>query len=1092
MIKTPKLFINIFQMCFHSIWMRSFKYFAVALLFVPILAMANASVMELKIPDKFTVLDEIKTGNPKLVQLILGSESIDDNEKQYWFDILPSMTEKQIQRLDDILSTERRQLEELNIKYSEEIRLLNAKHLNAARSNPTLPTLRIDTQSHSGVINDVDADALGLFAVTAGRDKTARIWRLSDGKLHQTLRIPIADGHEGMLYASAIHPTEPWVVVTGVTTLGSEKGEMVAYVLHRDTGMLITTLKGLANEGSNQARIIFINNGKNFLIKARSNLTLWRTGSWEKLHTFDGEVISVLPISKKSSEFIVVQKNDVIKYSFSTNLPVLIKKTSRSKFPNGDIGWAVSPDLKQALWADDQGKVWLFDLATMTLLKEALKVDFDGIRGRPGIAWRSDGQIFLSYSHPSQESAPVLSVRLNENSTVIKKIREAAWYLQLLPNDDVLLATAESILAVIPAKTKEWRVLSNRASTYQDAEGSLESILKASNDGQILEFGFDYYRKNPHTFNLKNRSLTNGIDNSLNFSLRPDSPNAQIKLRNWSHWGSPSIFTNGDWKSLGNITTNSSAIAPDQKSFVIPTSWSIRRFDQSGDSIWYSETEATATEVHVTKDARLVISTSGNGNIQWRDYKSGVVLLNFFPHVDGKRWVLWTPSGYYDASPGGEDLIGWHLNRGQDKAADFFAASQFRERFYRPDIIDKVLETLDEKEAILQANKAAGRTETAVSVDTILPPVVELISAPERFANNVLPVRIRIRAPNDAPSNRTRVLVNGEIMPSPKVAANVDADGSRDLILALPPKDSEVQIYADNRHGTSLPLTVNLKWAGDSKVFADGVQGSRKEEAKPKLWVLAVGVSSYKDSSVPKLDYAHRDAEAFANILKAQQNKGYREVNARVLMDDTATKASVLNGLDWLKANVGVGDVGVVFLSGHGFTMATDRRYYYGASDVDLKRLTETGVPYKAIQDALVEFNLRGGGTRAVFFIDTCHAGDATGAQMLASPVKASNGETLAIELTRQENQVLVFASSKGDQVSWENHKFRHGAFTQALIEGLGDEWQADPYKLGHVTYKNLDAYISARIPVLTQKKQTPRLMAPPGGVDDFPFVSKQ
>jgi len=34
--------------------------------------------------------------------------------------------------------------------------------------------------------------------------------------------------------------------------------------------------------------------------------------------------------------------------------------------------------------------------------------------------------------------------------------------------------------------------------------------------------------------------------------------------------------------------------------------------------------------------------------------------------------VLWTPSGYYDASPGGEDFIGWQVNKGKDKAADFF------------------------------------------------------------------------------------------------------------------------------------------------------------------------------------------------------------------------------------------------------------------------------------------------------------------------------------------------------------------------------------------------------------------------------------
>ena len=45
-------------------------------------------------------------------------------------------------------------------------------------------------------------------------------------------------------------------------------------------------------------------------------------------------------------------------------------------------------------------------------------------------------------------------------------------------------------------------------------------------------------------------------------------------------------------------------------------------------------------------------------------------LLSLF--VAGDEWVLWTPSGYYDASPGGDRLIGWHVNRGRQKAARFY------------------------------------------------------------------------------------------------------------------------------------------------------------------------------------------------------------------------------------------------------------------------------------------------------------------------------------------------------------------------------------------------------------------------------------
>ena len=61
--------------------------------------------------------------------MILATESMGDDERQYWFDIMPSMTDSQIDRLFNILDTERKKLEELEVKYQEEIKDLNEKHL---------------------------------------------------------------------------------------------------------------------------------------------------------------------------------------------------------------------------------------------------------------------------------------------------------------------------------------------------------------------------------------------------------------------------------------------------------------------------------------------------------------------------------------------------------------------------------------------------------------------------------------------------------------------------------------------------------------------------------------------------------------------------------------------------------------------------------------------------------------------------------------------------------------------------------------------------------------------------------------------------
>ena len=61
---------------------------------------------------------------PELIQLILKTWSMDNKERQYWFDISNEMTDEQIDRLFDILESERIKLEKLEEKYKEEMKFL--------------------------------------------------------------------------------------------------------------------------------------------------------------------------------------------------------------------------------------------------------------------------------------------------------------------------------------------------------------------------------------------------------------------------------------------------------------------------------------------------------------------------------------------------------------------------------------------------------------------------------------------------------------------------------------------------------------------------------------------------------------------------------------------------------------------------------------------------------------------------------------------------------------------------------------------------------------------------------------------------------
>jgi hypothetical protein len=136
-----------------------------------------------------------------------------------------------------------------------------------------------------------------------------------------------------------------------------------------------------------------------------------------------------------------------------------------------------------------------------------------------------------------------------------------------------------------------------------------------------------------------------------------------------------------------------SSHCPDGQRFLLETRWSLRLFDRRGAEQWQVAIPSAAWSVNIASSEQVAVTAFADGTIRWYRRRDGQELLVFFPHNDRKRWVLWTPSGYYDAAPGAEDLIGWHVNRGRDQEADFFPVGQFRTAFYRPDVVARVFGT---------------------------------------------------------------------------------------------------------------------------------------------------------------------------------------------------------------------------------------------------------------------------------------------------------------------------------------------------------------------------------------------------------------
>lgn len=114
----------------------------------------------------FTILDEIEMKYSELVDLLLASESINNEQKQYWFDILPSMTNEQIDRLFSILMTERQEIERLDLAFQEDVKRLNEKHLiqwQALQSQKAKE--KIAEAEKNDTSKDEAEDALGMLGL---------------------------------------------------------------------------------------------------------------------------------------------------------------------------------------------------------------------------------------------------------------------------------------------------------------------------------------------------------------------------------------------------------------------------------------------------------------------------------------------------------------------------------------------------------------------------------------------------------------------------------------------------------------------------------------------------------------------------------------------------------------------------------------------------------------------------------------------------------------------------------------------------------------------------------------------------------------
>lgn len=930
---------------------------------------------------------------------------------------------------------------------------------------PTEPQLRIEAGMHTTVVRRVSTDSRGRWALTAGDDKTGRVWNISTGRLMMILRPPVGPGNESKLYSCALSPDGDIAALGGWTGY-DWYGEHHIYLFDRSSGKMLQRLTGIPNVINHMA---FSPDGR-FLaasLGGANGIRVWdmqQPGSSPmEDRSYEGATYG-LSWSRDGRHLATTCYDGYLRlYKVSAGQ----LKTMATVSANGGMmpfGIAFSPNGKYLLVGyEDSLNVELYNGRSLAFLQVLPIPEATG--SLLSVAWSDDGRYaFAGGRYQKYVNGgwyyPVRRWPISQPDQFIEIPTSQQTIMSMVPLPDgrILMGSFDPYWGII-SESGTWQpVQSPPIADFRDQT----ALFSVSDNGAVVQFGYQVFGKEPWHFSLSGRRLEEGPDSR---ALAPDM--TSVSVENWRNSQSPAA--GGTRLDLERYEMSRSfAAAPDGRRFVLGCDWYLRGFDSAGKLLWKIPAPGPVWAVNITADGKTVVAAYGDGTIRWHRLKDGAEYLAFFPHADQKRWILWTPSGYYDASVGGEELIGWQVNRGIAYAADFFPAGRFRDLYYRPDVVDMVLRTGDEKAALAEANRNRGRDQVQVDIVETLPPVIDLISPAEiNTAENEVTVRFIVRTQPDAPVTAVRSRVNGQVTDTRGFVKLTRKEQEQTVTVTIPRQSCEIQLFAESRNGVSVPALVRVNWTGSADEFV----------ILPKLYVLAIGVGDYKHADIPKLALSGKDARDFSATMRGQKGKMYREVEVVLLTDKEATRDGILEGLDWLQKSVTQHDVGMLFLSGHGVNDPA-MGYVYLPHNADPDRLRTTGVPMYEFKVTLA--NLTG---KAVFFLDTCHSGNVLGETRRA----ASNDIAGVInDLSSAENGVVVFSSSTGRQYSLESPEWGNGAFTKALVEGLTGK--ADYQGTGRITFKMLDLYVSERVKQLTGGQQSPVTQAP-GGVPDFPLA---
>lgn len=939
------------------------------------------------------------------------------------------------------------------------------------------PILTIDTGGHKAVITDVMFTKDGRYLVSASDDKTVRVWDVETGEVVRVLRGQIGRGDEGKIYAAALSPDNRLLAVGG--WLGkftgkrpnAEEGAHKIRLIDFQTGQVTALLKGHENV---IVGLAFSTDGSK-LISGSFDKTarIWDVRSKRSLHVLKGHKDPIYAVSFSPNGKMAVTGSDdhtLRLWDSRTGRLIATLKGHKDQVESA----AFTPDGRYLLSGSWDKTIRLWDARTGAFVK--VLATLDKRVGRLSISPDSSRVVAGNAGRYGPFKCFSLSIPSGERITSFTRHKNVVLATAISPDGKTAATGGGSDMEIYL-----WDLATGRVNKDMKGKGKLIWSVGFARDGRSIAWGKTWKRESVFTYgpleqSFQFRGYVGEFSLGLGKKLKGDAgyframeSSGPFSIRTKDGKIHPTLVILKNGKVVRQITRGSTGgydhrsltLTPDGKTVIsggsggVLTSYNPETGKKIHDFVGHT---GDVFGVAVSPDSRFLVSGSHDQTVRLWEIATGEVLLTIFQGTDNE-WVAWTPEGFYAASPGGEGYVGYHINRGEKRAADYVSVAQVGRLFYRPDLVaKKVAGGFDKK--ILAELKRIG------SIDEILasgmPPKITLLSEKKEIRTNSRDITLKFKVEDQGGGiGKIEYRINGALFKM------VEATRSADILTSRPSGVIEMDTTLDDGKNIVTATVYNERGDIASQPAEAVIEVDDPMKEAPSVYVLAVGISNYRDVAL-KLSFAHSDADEMAKALK-QRGKGlFKEIYVTSLLNHKATKNEIKKAFEDL-SKAKPSDVFVWYLGGHGKAINGDYHFVpWEALYENEEVLKAASLSSTEISSLLQKIQAR----KSLLILDTCYAGLAASGDSRLMFASLSRGidEKSAISRLMKFTGHTILAASSEHQKALEGHE-GHGVFTYVLLQGLKGKADRSGEGQGVITIDELADYAREKVPIITMKK---------------------